>query len=552
MSKLSFKQSALAGISLGIVVGGAYAPPALAVTPTGWIYMGGATFPERAYRDVFNCYSNHSGTDTETGLTSHICSTGDTGFVAPYKPAIQMLYAGVGSGNGKSAWINHNAGNLTNGGRVPDSVPVPSTLDKQNRYVLDGNVTTGWGTNWAANKGTFGPFATIAIVGSDDPLLPTDLTDAGKYNDNSAANSWGPAIQVPSLIGTVALMYSPAGNVTWTEAGQAPSSPIGNFSLVSLKTNTWCGVMTRAITDWNDPEITTDNGGTSITGNVSAPITVVVRDDGSGTTFLMANALIQQCQNSTHPVPGSWQTATGNALGVSNNSWFKNVDVASGNTTFVRQSGSGGITTYVNTHPGSVGYASVDFAQPVNSAGPKAMNLQTYDSFNNNTQPDFKQPNKASGVALMTGVLPPQGNCTTAATYAKGTSPDGKCAHNPVNWGVTVPKPGNAAAYPIGGFTFMFAYSCYGTVVNGGLTTAPRLVGNVGKVGFFRWYYGLPAVNGSKVVNALAKNGFAPVPPLWRTAINTLLFTDVKTKIAAPGANNSACAGLTNGPGKGA
>ena len=554
--QVSFKQRALAGISVAVIVAGAYSP-ALAVAPTGWIYAGGATFPEKAYRDIMNCYGNHSGTNTELGLTSHICSTGDTGFTAPYKPGVQVLYAGVGSGNGKAAWINHDAAQLKNGNRVPDKTPVPSTADKQDQFT-DGTVGaygTNWynflsGTNLVDHRGTNNPFASISFVGSDDPLLSTDLVGAGKYNANSAANDWGPAIQVPALVGTVALMYNPAsgGNISWTENGVAPAAPtIGTPSGVSLTTNTWCGIMTRAITDWNDAAITADNQGTSITGNVSAPITVVVRSDGSGTTFLMANAMIQQCAISTHPVPNSWQTAAGNALGVSNNSWFHNVNAAFPGS-FNEQSGSGNVTATVKANAGYVGYASVDFSAPTDPSGPKAMNLQTYVSFSGNTTAVFRQPNKSSGSAIMVGTpIPPStaGSCLVSAFYDKGTSPDGKCSHNPVNWGVTNPAPLSANAYPVGGFTFMFMYSCYQTAANGGLTTAPRLVGNVGKVGYLRWYFGTTTVNAVKVNNSLAKNGFGPIPPAWRTAVYNLLFTDTKTKIGAPGALGTACSAFT-------
>ncbi|HXJ03316.1 MAG TPA: substrate-binding domain-containing protein [Micropepsaceae bacterium] len=521
-------------------------------TPTRFLYAGGATFPEKQYRDLMNCYGDHSGTDTETGLTSHICSTGDSGFTAPYNADIQLLYAGVGSGNGKKALWNHDAGatGLTSGGRVPDSVPVPSTADQGPHYG------TATGAAWAATKSTANPFATISYIGSDDPLLASDLTTAGQYNDHSAANNWGPAIAVPSFVGAVGIGYSPATG-TWVEKGKKPSGAIGAFNLVSLKTNTWCGIMTGAITDWNNAEITADNGGVSITGGVSKPITVVYRSDGSGTTFIFANAFIHQCDQSTHPIPASWESAvkTGgsapntNVPGQSNNNWFLNIAGAGLlPTTFVGQPGNGGIHDYITAvgHEGSVGYLSTDFLKPVDSTGPRAMNLQTYATFVNALAPVFKQPNTKTAAAIMASAAPPlftAASCTTNTTYNPGTSPDGICAHNPVNWGATNPTPLSTAAYPIGGFTFHMMYSCYNPA---GLTDVNALVSNTaGALGWFRWFYGSPTQNLSLVKNSLAKNGFGPIPGKWSSGVKKLLFSDVKTKIGIPGQAKTACSGLT-------
>src|SRR5262249_3283784 len=95
--------------------------PAMAAAPTQFIYGLGATFPERAYRDVFNCFGNHDkGTapdaGTEAGLPNglHICNTADPlnpGRVAPfpYRAPLEALYIGTGSGRGKTAWMTHDA-----------------------------------------------------------------------------------------------------------------------------------------------------------------------------------------------------------------------------------------------------------------------------------------------------------------------------------------------------------------------------------------------------------------------------------------------------------
>ena len=560
-NQLTFKQRALGGISLAVLIAGAYATPGSAAV-TQFIYGGGATFPERVYRDIFNCYGNHSvGNRIQIGLTAHVCNVGDAGFTGPYKPVAQVLYLGVGSGNGKKAFLTHNPGNpggWTDGNRVPDEVPVGATPDTGHRYANALGLSTG--TNWSAGRGTNNPYPTVSFGGSDDPLLPSDIVGVGKYNDLGTTNGWGPALQFPTMIGAVGIGYNPAAG-TWNENGVAPTGPIGAFNLVSLKTATWCGIYTGAITNWNNAEITADNGTTSITGGASASITVTYRSDGSGTTFLFANALIKQCASTGHPVPASWETAPGNAAGVSNNNWFINVNKAGlfpVGSNFSGQPGNNGIRTFVNATPGAVGYMTTDFIKPVNSGGPRSMNLQTWLTHNTKAAtPVFKQPNKASATAIMVSAAVPStvlGSCTTATTYAAGTSPDGKCSHNPINWAPTNPMPAGAAAYPIGGFTMIYAYSCYANAANGGLTTAPRLVAKTAKWGLFSWYFTDPATNlvNQKVVNSLSKNGFGAVPAAWRTGINNLLFTDKKTKIGAPTQTGTPCAAIPAVPGKGA
>jgi ABC-type phosphate transport system substrate-binding protein len=559
-----------------ILLATAMAAPAQAA-PTKFLYAGGATFPEKAYRDIMNCYGAHSGTDTETGLTSHICNTGEKGFAGPYSVDVQVLYAGVGSGGGRRALRNHLAGDpggLTNGGRAPDSIPVPSTSDDGPRY---GNAT---GTSWAATKSsTLNPFPSISFIGSDAIITQAEYVQgnvAGNiatsgYLINSLANNWGPMLQVPTLVGAVGIGYNPAagGNVTWTENGTPPTGPVGAASGVSLTLDTWCGIMTGAITDWNDGEITTDNNGTSITGGASSPIYVVYRSDGSGTTEIFANALINQCASSAHPVPNSWQTSGGNVLGTTNDSFYLNLgpghanilpvgNTTSGTAGFIGKPGNGGIHDFVVATPGAVGYLSTDFLQPIDSSGPKAINLQSWASVLSGPAV-FIQPNATSANAVMKSALPPSFSkgkaklCTSSGSptvpnyadpnnYLAGHSPDGICAHNPINWGATSPLPTDIAAFPIGGFTFLELYSCYDPA---GVTDLDALVG-LGtlpgpKNGYLQWYYGS---NSGKVKKSLAKNGFGALPGKWASNVKKLLFKDLKTKVGHPGDASTACSAL--------
>ena len=70
--------------------------------------------------------------------------------------------------------------------------------------------------------------------------------------------------------------------------------------------------------------------------------------------------------------------------------------------------------------------------------GPKAANLQTYNTLFNGLTPVYKAPNSKNGTAIVGSTKAP---LSTAASCpvgtAKGQAPDGICSHNPLNWGLT-------------------------------------------------------------------------------------------------------------------
>ena len=544
MPKFTVKIQSLGQVATAALLAGAFATPA-AAAPGSYIYAGGATFPEKVYRDIMNCYGDSSGTDLQTNLVAGQATCNN---VAGYtesgaRPPIQGLYLGVGSGNGLAAWRTNNPADLTNGPRTPDNPPVPASADSGAFYG------TGTGATWVPNATDAGPFfPDYSFSGSDDPVTAANLAI---YDANKGAGGWGNAIQLPSLIGPITLPYNPAAG--WAEAGVTVS---GNLSKLKLSTDTWCGIFTGAITDWSNAEITADNGGSPLVPGAS-PITVAYRTDGSGTTFLMANAFITQCATSAHPVPVSWQTADPagsnvNVLGESNNNWFINVQNAIGlPANFVGASGNAGIKTAVLANPGRIGYSTADFVNLKNnlpdSSGPKAANLQTYASFLAGGAPVWKAPTSANAAKIM---APVTGDPTTtylkAPSFAKNcaTLPQ-KCAANPLDWGKTAPGPKNVNAYPIGGFTFFDLYTCYSSAAE-----VNDLVGTTaGQLGFFRWYFGTNLENGTKVKNSLTKNGFAIVPGSYSSAARKLLTTNGPTKVGVAGDPASTpCSGAA-GPG---
>jgi ABC-type phosphate transport system substrate-binding protein len=492
------------------------------------------------YRDIMNCYGNHSGGDTTANLAAPPATCN---LATPYNNSVELLYGGSGSGNGLTSYQTNDASHLTD---IPsgsttkklDNPPVASTSDFGPFYG------TGTGASWVPNLDDSGPFfPKFHFAGSDDPLGAANIT---AYNTNK--NGWGAPIQFPGFIGAATVPYSPSTVGTWREAGVKPA---GGSSNLDLSTNTWCGIFTGAITDWSDSEIKADNNGrTLVDGPVNGnthPITVVYRSDGSGTTFLESNALINQCNNgahpSTHPIPSNWLSASGNNATAGNTKFFINVAAGPGlPSNFVGQSGSKALRDFVHDNNGSVGYVSTDFVLPVDTSAKtvKSANLQTWASFVAGTK-KWAAPTATASADIAVGIAPPSAHKASCPIgTGAGQSPDGRCSHNALNWGIATPTPTSKAAWPVGGFTFIDMYTCYASAAD-----VDALVGTTsGSLGFWRWYFGTNADNGSLPGNSLASNGFAPVPGNWKTAIISLLTTDQLTKVSTPRTHHTGCLGV--------
>jgi ABC-type phosphate transport system substrate-binding protein len=331
--------------------------------------------------------------------------------------------------------------------------------------------------------------------------------------------------------------------------------PTGGSSGVNLRTNTLCGIWTGAITDWSNSEITADNKGKQLGSGTIVP---VYRHDGAATTFLLANALLNQCGTtthpvSTHPVPDQWladNKITNTPPYVSNTSFFYTVYAAGhlpsnfyNNVAFSGQTGGvvtiTGMQEAVDATPGAVGYLSTDFAPPsVTGNDPKgnpiaaAINLQSYASYSGGTTAKFWPPSAAHTTSIMASATPPSftGGATAPAASA-------------INWSLLNPTPTDANAYPIGGFAYFELYSCYQNATD----IDAMLATKAGKLGLIRWYFGIGSENANIPYDTLISLGFYPVPPAWRTAAKTLLTTNPYTRVGTPTQPNTACANVTKG-----
>ncbi|QHF44529.1 alkaline phosphatase [Pseudomonas sp. S35] len=352
---------------------------------------GGATLPQPLYQ------------------TSGVLTTG---FAA---------YIGVGSGNGKSAFLNNDYSKLVAG-------------------VTNKNV------HWA---------------GSDSKLSAAELL---AYKTNKQP-TWGKLIQAPSVATSVAIPFNKAGT-----------------NAVDLSVNQLCGVFSGRLTTWD--QIT----GSGRTG----PITVVYRDESSGTTELFTRFLNAKCaETKTFAITTTFKDSYGFVQGVSAGT------LPAGAVPAVT---SQGVMTALNAAEGRITYMSPDYA---------ATTLAGLDD--------------ATKVAKVAGVSPAPANVSTAIglipapTEARedGTFID---ATNQDNWvpvfAATATGPATfaypASGYPILGFTNVIFSQCYADATQ---TTQVRA--------FFNRHYG-NLINNDTAIN---NNRFVPLPANWKKAVRDTFAT---------------------------
>ena len=208
------------------------------------------------------------------------------------------------------------------------------------------------------------------------------MTDAQQAKAEAA---FGPILHIPMTMGAVAIIYNVTG--------------VGNETL-KFTGDVLANIFLKKITRWNDPAITALNPGLTLP---DAPITVVHRSDGSGTTFIFTNYLSD--------VSADWSTQVGNGTSVN---WPGDVGAAQ----------SGGVTAQVQQLPNSIGYVELEYA------------LQNNLSFAQlkNSSGNYITPSLASTSAAAVGV----------------TLPD--------NMKVLLTNSANPDAYPIAGFTWILVY----------------------------------------------------------------------------------------------
>lgn len=364
----------------------ALAPAApAAATTVNPLYVDGGTAASYVYRAWGDAWGQPLGGGTCVGINC----------------AEELLYASIGTGSSQTAFLNHAAS-----ASVPGASEPPYTDTLFPAY----------------------PYPALDLAAGDAPLNNTQLSQYNNTINGSGTDlaRFGAAIVTPTMGVPIAVGYN-RSNLTIPAEG------------AKLSVDALCGIFTGAITNWNDAAITKANGGVSLAPQAGGqPITVEVRSDGSGSTFILSDALSTQCvaPKTTH----IFKTVTGG------------VGIGAGSApvwpaTFVASKGSGGVQGAINATPGGVGYVSANFVQPFNPSGPPAAKLQ-------NKSNNYEAPIVANSKAALSGPFDTTGPCGTAGGVTT-------CYPNPVtNQKIYNSNPGKATAYPITGFTYGYFYTC--------------------------------------------------------------------------------------------
>jgi len=215
---------------------------------------------------------------------------------------------------------------------------------------------------------------TVDFGASDAPMSDDELSQAN-----------GKVLHFPTVMGGVVPTYSLPGN------------PQLNFSQATL-----AGIFLGKISNWDHPAIAKDNPNASL---LNAPIVVVHRSDGSGTTYVFTDFLAK--------VSSSWKGQVGKGKSV-------NWPVGLGGK------GNEGVAGLIKQTPNSIGYVELGYASQNHLP---AGRVQGHDG-------EFVE--------------------CTADTVSKAAA--GALASMPEDFRVSIVNAPGADSYPISTFTWLLVY----------------------------------------------------------------------------------------------
>ncbi|HEX4080444.1 MAG TPA: substrate-binding domain-containing protein [Rhizomicrobium sp.] len=423
----------------------------------------------------------------------------------------------------------------------------------------------------------------------------------GQEQNSQYPNSlqcYGPLVQFPASIDPVAIIYTNGG--TYEKViGSGNKYPEIDYHLnvqnankyggLRLSVNSLCGIYNGEITNWNDPDLTADNGGASLedptdpTPSASWSVTLipVARSDSSGTTSIQTRHLANVCASFTllnGKTPTNYYTTgattiqaagasaiVGNTYNV-NNPNFPGVDQPGYITlapnssgvaqyTAFTQSPAGEGKTYCSSgtvlpagynaciQQGRVGYDGADYVLPY------VENSQTndYDLFSaalQNYHGDWVTVSPATALIAFGSAQPPQ---TSSKGKYCATCTDFGMRNDPTAWveglSPTEPlaNPTEAGAYPDVGTTDFDSYTCY---LNA--TTLANLEGLI------NWRETSKATTSKKGV--LGEAGLSPLPKQWTKAIDDAFYTNkdklnLQPSVVAKSGTTPACETVYNNGG---
>jgi phosphate transport system substrate-binding protein len=329
-------------------------------------------------------------------------------------------------------------------------------------------VTGNNGGNCTGGSGVGQPGNTVDYGASDATLSSAQISAWATYPYGQPAA--GNLIQLPSMGVGIAI---PTQN----------SKVTGNGTLI-LSDADLCGVFSGKITDFSG--LTLGKG--SVTP-AAGPITIVYRNDGSGTSFLLTNHLSAVCTSGTSNITFT-ATTTFQSL-------FPN---STPPANFIGEKGSSGVATELAALPSAMAYLSPDFTTLDPNSGAPKNTLVVAAVLNGKTAetPTTKNIIAALARPVLGQNLTPPTNATQGA--------------NPALW---VPLIQTASAgYPIVGYTTFDLAQCY----------ADKTIG-AGIIAFLKDHYAK-----APYLSIESNNGFVGITNTgankFLTAINAAILTN--------------------------
>ncbi|HEY1427967.1 MAG TPA: substrate-binding domain-containing protein [Candidatus Tumulicola sp.] len=313
------------------------------------LHAGGATFPAYAYNLGNQPVGSYNQAQTPPG-------NGSLFNAAPTNGTI--YYCLTGSGAGRKAF---------EGGPGESAAPATGPCAPL------GATATGFG----------GRMDPLDFVGSDVALASTEYQTYVQYRE-TGSQQWGEPFEFPTIGGPIVYGYRAK-----------------DFSASKIQFAAWtyCAIANGTITDWNDPAITRDNDGASVTGGKSEPITFYFRSDSSGTSYQFTNHLNTACNvkwkapYNKAPYESSGHSAAW-SFGV-NSTWPGPGSSGDPNPNFIGESGNPGVLAAVQSTPFSTGYLEGAYAKSANPPVAQAL-LQNGGTPKN---PIFVDPTNKTAVA---------------------------------------------------------------------------------------------------------------------------------------------------------
>ncbi|NTX29641.1 substrate-binding domain-containing protein [Burkholderia pyrrocinia] len=365
------------------------------------------------------------------------------------------------------------------------------------------SVGSGAGQNaFLNNQPTYfgaGVTGTVHFANSDAALSTAQLTS---YKAGLGATN-GPLIQIPYIVTpiTIPVVNGPAVTSTTT-----PQTTPGQAHSIALNDDDLCGIFSGKLTNWNQ----VINPETSVPYTANAPIKVIYRSDGSGTTELLTRHLVAVC-TPTNTAPGvtfvDSLTFTASFPG----------GVVPAN--FTAASGSSGVRNALSSSTGAaVAYLSPDytntFLAPSSTVVTPAGALQL---------PVASLVNAKNGAYY----APTYANASTALGTVKPPALKA-AASDPSQW---VPAAGNpASGYPVSGTSQIILSQCYKDAT---VKTAVH--------DFLNSHY-----TNASFASIVHGNGFDTVPSNYQTAISNDFLSNASTWNLDIG-NTSVCTGTVVG-----